>query len=250
MSRYYSFLLLAFLILVSCKTKDDTKLDAAQIVNRAINASGGLAFNNSYISFDFRDKHYKATRNDGHFTLERHFKDSLHSIKDVLSNTGFKRFIDNEIVKVPDSMVTKYSNSVNSVHYFSVLPFGLNDEAVNKSYLGTVDINGKSYYKIKVTFDEEGGGQDFEDIFIYWIGIQDYKVDYLAYSFHVNGGGMRFRQAFNERVINGIRLVDYYNFSPTENGTFLENLDLLFQENDLKLLSTIELKNINVELLN
>ena len=59
-----------------------------------------------------------------------------------------------------------YSASVNSVHYFAVLPYGLDGKAVNKTYVNKVDIKGKSYHKIKVTFNEEGGGEDFEDVFM------------------------------------------------------------------------------------
>ena len=179
--------------------------------------------------------------------MERNFIGSTQTISDQLSNTGFKISINNKIQKIPDSIAAKYSNSVNSVHYFSVLPYGLDDPAVNLQYLGTKNLKGKEYHKIKVTFDEIGGGDDFEDVFIYWIGIEDHKLDYLAYDFHVNGGGIRFREAYNERFINGIRFVDYNNFKPKNRNSNLLEMDILFEENNLELVSKIELENLTTE---
>ncbi len=104
-------------------------------------------------------------------------------------------------------MAVKYTGSVNSVHYCSVLPYGLNDAAVQKKLLEETSINQKPYYKVQISFAEDGGGEDFDDVFIYWIDKKTFKVDYLAYSFHENDGGMRFREATNERFVNGIRLL-------------------------------------------
>ena len=166
----YKNLLIAFIItllVISCK--QEAKLIANDIVNKSIEVTGGERFKNSTIGFDFRDKHYKAIRDDWKFQYERRFKDSLNTVNDVLTNSGFKRFVNDSLVITPDSMAVRYTASVNSVHYFSVLPFGLNDKAVNKKHLNTIDIKGKTYHKIKVTFNENGGGEDFEDVFLYWI---------------------------------------------------------------------------------
>lgn len=232
---------------VACQQKKSNENFAETILKRSIQVSGGDSINNSTITFQFRDKNYKASRNKGSFKLERNFIDSTQTISDQLSNTGFKRSINNEIQNIPDSIAAKYSNSVNSVHYFSVLPYGLDDPAVNPQYLGTKNIKGKEYHKIKVTFDEIGGGDDFEDVFIYWIGKEDYKLDYLAYDFHVNEGGIRFREAYNERYINGIRFVDYNNFKPKNKNSNLLETDVMFEENNLELVSKVELENLSVD---
>lgn len=247
MNRLFITLCIGIFCLTSCKQNDTQKIDAEFIVNESIKVSGGAKIDSSIIDFIFRDKHYRANRNKGSFKLERHFKDSVNSVKDVLSNSGFKRFINDELIAIPDSMASKFSNSVNSVHYFSVLPYGLNDAAVNKTYLGLIKLKGKEYHKIKVTFDENGGGEDFEDVFVYWIDSSNYKVDFLAYSYHVNDGGMRFREAYNERIIKEIRFVDYNNYKPKEKNISLLDLDTLFATDKLNLLSKIELKNIKVD---
>lgn len=248
--KAFRILIYSFLIgisLVACEQKISNEDLAETILRKSIQVSGGDSIKNATISFHFRDKIFKASRKNGLFKLERKFMDSTQTIRDQLSNSGFKRFI-NEIVQIiPDSMVAKYSNSVNSVHYFSVLPYGLDDSAVNAQYLGLIKIKGIEYHKIKVTFDEIGGGDDFEDEFIYWIGKDDLKLDYLAYDFHVNGGGIRFREAYNERYINGIRFVDYNNFKPKNKNSDLLKMDFLFEESNLELVSKIELENLIVD---
>ena len=118
-----------------------------------------------------------------------------------------------------DSIANVYANSVNSVHYFANLPYGLNDPAVNKEFLGEVAIKDKEYYKIKVTFDQKGGGKDYEDIYLYWFNKETFKPDYLAYKFYVDGGGIRFRVAYNERYLGGIRFVDYENYEASREET-------------------------------
>ncbi len=121
--------------------------------------------------------------------------------------------------------------------YFALLPHGLNDAAVNKEYLGEAIIKDQPYHKIKVTFDPEGGGSDHEDEFIYWIHQKSNSMDFLGYSFHVNEGGLRFREAYNVRNINGIIFSDYINYEPASNTITLDKLDIAFQNSGLKNLS-------------
>ncbi len=230
---------------IHCKQPD--AISAQHIIDKAIAISGGTKIANSTIDFDFRTRHYKAIRNNGNYSYERVFQDSMHVIKDVLSNNGFQRYSNETPVTVGDSMVPRYSSSINSVHYFSVLPYGLNDTAVNKTYLKEVKIKGNNYHKIKITFNQEGGGEDFEDVFIYWIHTKTFKVHYIAYSYNESDGmGLRFREAYNERYVNDIRFVNYNNYKPKDNLVRLEDLAVLFEKDKLDLLSKIELKNIRV----
>jgi hypothetical protein len=243
------YLYICFLLLIiSCKPKEST-LTAQQIIDKTITFSGADKVTNSKIAFNFRDKSYTAIRENGNYILDRVFKKDSLIIKDAISNKGFIRFVDNFPFAVVDTMATKYSNSVNSVHYFSVLPFGLNDTAVKKKLLPTTVIKGKAYYKIEVSFSEDGGGEDFEDVFIYWIGKEDFLIDYLAYSYHTNGGGKRFRVLKEQCVKNGIRFVDYHNYKPLSKEISLNNIDKAFEENQLKKVSEIVLKDITVKIL-
>ncbi|WP_224490337.1 DUF6503 family protein [Robertkochia flava] len=219
---------------------------ADEIVEKAMEQAGADQFDGKEIRFDFRDKHYRSYRKDGRYLLERSFQKDSMEIRDVLTNDGFERFSNDSLIAVADSMAVRYSNSVNSVHYFAYLPYGLNAQAVNKELLGKVRVNDKPYYKVKVWFDEQGGGSDYEDVFLYWIGQEDFQIDYLAYEYHTNGGGIRFREAFNRRNIDGIDFVDYRNYKPAAQKATLFTLDSLYMNDGLELLSLIELKDVKV----
>lgn len=251
MKSIYSLLIL--LLVLSCKSeKEPEALTAERIINASMEVSGADKVVNSKISFDFRGIKYLANRNNGAFVLSRiTVGENNDSIYDLLSNGGFERFINDELITVADSMIPRYSASINSVHYFSVLPYGLNDSAVKKTLLGEETIKGKRYNKVKITFSEEGGGEDYDDEFIYWVNALDHKIEYVAYSYAEDDGkGIRFREAYNERIVNGVRFVDYNNYKPEATIQGLLNLGQLFQDEKLKLLSKIELENINVDLIN
>lgn len=248
--KYISIAVLAFLV-VSCKNETALKiLSAEEIIHKSIAVSGGDSFGKSEIFFGFRDKTYMSKRLGNAFLLVRMFEQNKDSITDVYDNSGFRRMVGEEFVHIADSMAKKYTASVNSVHYFSTLPFGLNDTAVNKTLIGEEKIKDKDYYKIKVTFNQEGGGEDYEDVFVYWVNKQNFKSDYIAYSYNEDDGvGMRFREAYNERYVTGLRFVDYNNYKAEDASIQLYDLGKAFESNQLKLLSKIELKNVKVVLI-
>jgi len=237
--------ILVLLSIFSCLEEPD----ANKIIDHAIDKAGGELFLKSTVDFDFRGRHYKSVRDGGSYQYERIFLDSLDTIRDVLDNDGFERFTNNKITDVADTMAVKYTASVNSVIYFALLPYGLNDAAVIKTYLEESIIKGDSYHKIKVTFQQEGGGEDYQDVFIYWVNQQTFNVDYIAYSYEeADGVGSRFREAYNVRNVNGIRFVDYINYKYEGDEFALADYDKAFGQGALKKLSVIELENVEVVL--
>ncbi|MEA1787347.1 DUF6503 family protein [Arenibacter sp. GZD96] len=246
MKNYKITLILTILILTSCREKNKDAFTAQQIIDKAIEVSGGSRYKTKSIAFDFRDRSYFSQPSGKGKVLQRLLKNDTITLLDVKSPDGFQRFINDSLVVVPDSMANKYSNSINSVHYFAYLPYGLNDPAVQKELLGEITINNQPYYKVKISFTEEGGGDDFEDVFLYWFHKETFKPDFLAYEFKVNGGGIRFREAYNERYIDSIRFVDYINYKPTDETPFI-HVDSLYIKKTLEELSKIELKDIVVQ---
>jgi hypothetical protein len=230
--------------LQSCKTDSE----AQKIVDRSIEAHGGKVFETSNISFDFRDRHYEISKSPTRFNYIREFTDSTGFVRDVLNNEGFVRTVNGEVVTLPEERVKAFTNSVNSVAYFTFLPYGLNDAAVFKTYLGEAELEGKKYHKIKVTFSEDGGGEDFDDVFIYWINQETNLIDYLAYSYHTDGGGVRFRKAIKKHEVAGLVLQDYENYKPENKNTPVEEMESLFKAGKLELLSEINLENVMVEI--
>ncbi|MFY0604357.1 MAG: deoxyribose-phosphate aldolase [Flavobacteriaceae bacterium] len=239
------YVIFCVLFIYSCNpTKKE--MSAQEIIDNAIAYSGVDMVANATISFNFRDKLYISDRNNGAFSLKRITKNDTVVTKDILSNDGFKRFIDDIAIKVIDSMAIKYSESINSVHYFATLPFGLNDKAVNKKLLQEKNIKGKEYYKVEITFQQEGGGIDYQDVFIYWIEKEDFSIDYLAYKFHVDGGGVRFREVTNVETVNGIKFSNYNNYKPKDSKVRVFELDDAFENEELIKLSEINLENTKV----
>lgn len=241
--KYLSAILALTLLITSCSTTPT----ADEILSKAIEVHGGNKVNNSTVSFDFREIKYHANYANGNYELTRYLTDSLsNSIKDVLTNTSFNRWVNDTLVTVTDEWKGKYSNSINSVFYFFRLPFNLTDPATILTYLGTSNIDGTNYYKIKVAFNEKGGGEDFEDLFVYWFNADTYTLDYLAYEYATDGGGKRFRKAVNQRYANGWLVSDYINYKPKSLDVNIEQYDQYFAGNGLIKLSEIVNKNVEV----
>lgn len=240
--------LLLFFVLVSfvgCKNVVKTPT-AQEIVDKSIAVSGGENYVKSNISFDFRDIHYSSEVVGGKKILKRKIINDSATIIDTKYPNKFERLVNGNLETLSDSMANVYANSVNSVHYFAMLPYGLNDKAVNKKYLETVKIDTASYYKIEVTFRKEGGGDDFDDVYLYWFNTKTFEPDYLSYEYHTNGGGQRFRAAYNKRTVGGIRFVDYKNYKPIQKNGSIYAIDSLYVNNGLELLSEIKLENVQV----
>lgn len=249
--------LLVYLFAAACstpvgKTEDSSEQviempsKAEQIIEASIAAHGGELYDKAHYRFTFRENLYRF-KNEGN-AFEYEFKglnksgDSIHTL---LTESAVQVSINGEVQNLNEKQKLSYSDNLNSVIYFATLPYKLGDKSVNKTYQGTVKINGLNYEVIKVTFDQEGGGTDFDDQYYYWINSETNLIDYLAYNYHTNGGGVRFRSAYNSKKVGGIVFQDYINYK-AEVGTPLEKLPSLFEMKKLQELSLIETENIIV----
>lgn len=236
-------LFLAFLIATfySC---DDSK--PQRIVDNAIDAHGGKAYRSFHLEFDFRNRHYTASRKGGLFTYTREFTDTTGVIKDVLNNDGFTRLRNGAVLDITDERKQAFTRSVNSVIYFALLPFGLNDDAVNKRWVKEAIIKNEPYDVVRVTFDQMDGREDHSDVFLYWFHQEKHTMDYFAYSYETEGGGLRFREAVNPRRAGGILWQDYVNYKPADKSIPLEDLEPMFVSGSLEKLSEIKMENVKV----
>lgn len=245
---------LAIILLVSCNT--EKKLKKTEIktekevnkgvtfINKAIQAHGGELYNSASYQFSFRNNQYSFTntKESYKYTVLRKNKNN-EAVLDVLSNTKFSRFINDKETTLSDKDNLRYSEALNSVIYFATLPYKLKDTSVNKNYIGKTTIKNKEYNVVEIYFNKEGGGKDFDDIYYYWINTTTNIIDYFAYNYKVNNGGVRFRSAYNKRNVGGIIFQDYINFkAPVE--TPLADLPSLFEKNELKEVSRILTENV------
>ena len=224
----------------SSSEKKTPKHKGQEIIDKAIIAHGQHLFENATLSFLFRDKQYSAKRSATSYIYTRSFKDSSTLIEDILINsTHFSRKKNGASIEVSKDWAGKYSRSINSVLYFFQLPYLLNDPAVKKIDQGIKQIKGENYYEIKVSFQTENGGEDFEDEYLYWIDVNTFEIDYLAYNYITDGGGVRFRSAINKRRVNGLLVQDYINYAPLNKKMPLPNLITEFEKGTLIEISRI-----------
>ena len=219
---------------------------AAWLIERAIVAQGGDRLEGRTVRFSFREREYSARLDGGRFVYTRAQELEGDRIVDSLTNRGLVRYRNGrrELLSAKDSLA--YANSVNSVIYFALLPRFLRDQAVISEYLGRVEIEDRGYHKLFVSFRPEGGGQDYEDEFVYWFDTSDFSMDYLAYNYITDGGGARFRSAYNVREVDGIRFADYVNWAPPNDRRDVERFDSLYAAGLLDTLSLIELEGVEV----
>ncbi len=216
---------------------------ADSIVNQTIQAHGGDLYATADYSFVFRDKKYRFKNNGSSFEYSSEVQKGDSLVKDVMINNDFSRYINSKKQALSAEDAGKYSEALNSVIYFATLPYKLQDASVNKKYIEETTIKGKQYDVVGVTFGQEGGGKDFDDEFHYWINKQTHKIDYLAYNYRTNDGGVRFRSAYNTRVIDGVTFQDYINYeAPLE--TPLKDLPNLYEQGKLKEVSQIRTENV------
>lgn len=243
--KYFKTIFPFIIFFVGC-SESPKDYDPQELVNEAISAHG-MDLKGKEISFDFRDKKYTVQRKSDGYTYTRSWQDdSLGYVNDVLIDSrDFTRYIDSIKVEVDDEWTLKYSSSVNSVLYFFQVPYVLNDPAAIKNYIGEFEIKGQNYLGLQVTFSEDGGGEDHEDIFLYWIHSKKKTIDYFAYSYLTEGGGVRFREAINRREIKGLIVQDYINYK-AEKSTPLSKLPQLFNQETLEELSMIVNENVAV----
>jgi len=223
--------------------KANTLSQADKILNKAIKAHGGKDYDNAHYKFSFRGKDYTFLNNNDQYTYTLSFEKDGKATYDEMTNDNFTRTINGNPVRLSQKQKNGYSESLNSVIYFATLPHKLQDKAVNKSYVGETRIKDINYHVLEISFDEEGGGKDFDDIYHYWINTDTNQIDYLAYNYSVNKGGVRFRSTYNKRKVGNIIFQDYINYK-AEVGTPLADLPKMWEAGELKELSRIETENV------
>jgi len=238
--KNWGFFGILLLFIWSCENKASSSQKKTsthkgqEVIDQAIIAHGQHLFENATLSFLFRDKQYSARRSDAEYIYTRSFKNGSALIEDMLINsTDFSRKKNDVSIEIEKEWAEKYSRSINSVLYFFQLPYLLNDLAVKKIDQGIKQIKGENYYQIKVSFQIENGGEDFEDEYLYWIDVNTFEIDYLAYNYITDGGGVRFRSAINKRRVNGLLVQDYINYAPLNKKIPLSSLITEFEKGAL-----------------
>ena len=223
--------------LASCSNNKTSKEDPATIVQECIKTHGGEAYKNMDVQFTFRDKTVRLMHNNGLYSYERRFTDSSgKAIEDVLTNSGFVRKINGEVVSLSEKEVDSYREATNSIAYFMLLPYKLSEPAVQLRSEGSASIGDNIYDKVGVSFSADGGGKDHEDEFCFWINAKTHTMDYLSYA----NGGPRFRKATKRDTVGGIIFQNYENYQVLDTIIHPSQYDSAHEKGNSKLLSVIE----------
>lgn len=247
MKKYILFFLSISILFFTCKPKENISASpegkAEKILSKAYQAHGGNKYAIAHYEFIFRKKKYTFHNDNSNYTYTVTYEKNGIIHTNELNNQGLTRKVGGKKMELTKKEYDSHYGSLNSVIYFATLPHKLYDPAVKKSYKGATTIKEKDYEVLEITFNEEGGGQDHDDEFYYWINKQTNQIDYLAYNYQVNNGGVRFRSAYNQRMVDGILFQDYVNYK-AKVGTPLADLPRLFEKGELKKLSVIETENV------
>ncbi|PPK86355.1 hypothetical protein CLV84_3281 [Neolewinella xylanilytica] len=233
----------------SCAPSPETDANPeAKVLARAVRAHGMEGFDSVQIHFTFRERDYGIEQRNGRFTYTRTFADSLgNAVRDVLTNEGLVRYRNDSVQTLTSKDSAAYAASVNSVRYFFVLPYGLSDPAVQARLLDTATIAGRAYDRVRITFDEEGGGEDHEDVYHYFFNQVTGELDYLAYTFEADEGGIRFREAVNKRRVDGVLVQDYVNYGLDGDDRGIDRIAERFLAGELPELSRIQNAAVRIQ---
>ncbi len=236
-------LLLFLFTFLGCSTA--TRDLATDWIEKANIAHGTTVLDHASFRFTFREYTYGLTHRKYNklysrtkYTPAGHITDTFYNGRD------FKRWINQKPVEVSDSLQKLYSESINSVLYFIQLPRVLKDAAAQARYLGEEDLLGEPYVRLKVTFQQAGGGEDYQDEYRYWIHQKTHLIDFLAYRFYSGKGGTRFRKVSHRKRVNGMIFQDYENFSPHTPFPPLDSIASLYNKRKLKKVSDIQQQEI------
>lgn len=234
----------------ACQPATDAP-SAEAVIDSAIAAHGGPTLNRAVVTFDFRGDDYWVRQGEEQFHYRRTYTDSLgQTVTEGITNDDVYRVVAGDTVDLSSPEQDAVHSTVNSVVYFALLPEPLGDPAVQPSYSGRDTIDGVPYHRLRVTFRQEGGGEDWEDVFTYWFRTDTYAMDYLAYAFGLGPNeepGTRFREAYNVRRVDGVRFADYYNYTADPLGPEqLHRYPSLWAQDSLELVSRVELDSISV----
>ncbi len=227
--------------------------DAAQhrleIVDRAIEHHGGEIYRHSETELDLCSKSgcfQVVARMDGDawtYKVSGKSRDSHQEVISTHDRLTVRR--DGSEVTVAADQEQGFRDWAMARVYFCFLPFRLNDPSVLKQDLGLVDWDGRSLHKVKVTF-EAGSSTDAGDQYMYWFDPETARLEYLAYSYDDNGGGLRFRRAVRHRRIGGLLFFDQENFGADGPGLSVDAIDAAYVRDSMRHVSTVRLEDIQV----
>ncbi len=219
------------------------------IVDRAIEHHGGELYRHSETGVDLCSKsgcfHVVALLDGDRFVYTVAGTSGGARLEVRSSNDALEVRRDGEPLAVEPGGEQKYRDWAMARVYFCFLPFRLGDPSVRHQDLGLVDWDGRRLHKVKVTF-EAGTSTGAGDEYVYWFDPESARLEYFAYSYDDNGGGLRFRRTVRHRRAGGLLFSDQENFGADGPGLSVDAIDAAYVRDAMRHVSTVRLEGIEV----
>lgn len=224
-------------------------VERVAIVDRAIQHHGGDVYGKSEARLDVCSKsgcfRVETRATEGSLDFEVSGK-ARGKLREVRSWDGVTTVLeDGEAMAVSPDDLQPYLDWAMARIYFCFLPYRLNDPGVYKQDLGLTTWEGRHLHRIKVTF-EPGSSTDASDEYMYWFDPETARLEYFAYTYDDNGGGLRFRRAINHRRLGGILFFDQENLGTEGADLSVDAIDAAYVRDQLRYVSTVRFENIKV----
>ena len=221
-----------------------------RIVTRAIEHHGGEAYRGSETELDVCSKSgcfHVVARVDGDrfaYTVSGKSDDPRREVR--WSNDVLEVRENGAAVAIEPGKEQRYRDWAMARVYFCFLPYRLDDPSVIQHDRGLIEWDGRRLHKVKVTF-EPGTSTDAGDEYLYWFDPETARLEYFAYSYDDDGGGLRFRRAVRHRRVGGLLFFDQENLGVEGPGLSVEAIDPAYVQSRMRHISTVRLEAISVK---
>ncbi len=162
-------------------------------------------------------------------------------------NTALEVTEGGQPMEMDETRHARAESYVNQRMYFLFLPYKLNDPGAYKEDQGLEEWNGRQLHRVRVTF-QPGASDGADSAYVYWFDPETARLEQFAYDYS-EGAGLRFRVLTNYRRIGGLLFydADNYGLNTTDGGLTVDDINPVYVEEELPLVSQIELRDIEVE---
>ena len=248
MCIYRFALILACIGFIGCGfTFDKSVPDVPLIVSKALSFHGEEVFQRSSISMTITSLsgsfEIYSDRDGGNF--EYTITDSQSKRRVTLSNTLVQEWHDEKLLQLDEEGESRARAFVDARVFFPLLPFTLRGDDVHFKDLGLESWHGQNLHKIKVFFTPDTSN-DADDNYMFWFDPDTGRIEQFGYDFN---GGLRYRKAVEFIRAGNILFSNQENYGIDGRRVPVETLSPSYVDEKMRLISSVELSNISVNLL-
>lgn len=222
-----------------------------EIVDRAIEHHGGELFEQSRVRLTVASRsgsfHVDSMVDGDRFEQRIRNANESNEREHRRDNMALQVTEDGQPMEMDETEQARAESYVNQRMYFLFLPYKLNDPGVYKEDQGLEEWNGRQLHRVRISF-EAGASDGANSAYVYWFDPESARLEQFAYDYS-EGTGLRFRVLRNYRRIGGLLFYDADNYgrNTPDGGLTVDDINPAYVEDELPLVSEIELRDIDVE---